>query len=151
MKFRRFLAWLLIGSCIAVVVLFVAALILASISLQNDPWLESDIRIWQAAHDDLAALPDFEFVSIQDDGSFLLHNVGVPDQSATLPAAIADMLNERDLLGLRKFDDDVFFITSRAVDDEWGYVISSDSAVRMDNLWHLERVDGNVYRFSTTK
>lgn len=33
MKFRRFLAWLLVGSCIAVVVLFVAALILASISL----------------------------------------------------------------------------------------------------------------------
>ena len=53
MKIRRFLAYLLVSSCIAVVVLFVAALILASISLQNDPWLESDIRIWQAAHDDL--------------------------------------------------------------------------------------------------
>ena len=97
MKFRRFLAWLLISGCIAVVFLFVAALILASISLQNDPWLASDIRIWQAAHDDLVALPDFEFVSIQDDGSFLLHNVGVPDQSATLPAAIAANDSEMDI------------------------------------------------------
>lgn len=151
MKFQRFLAYLLIGSCIAVVVLFVAALILADISLRNDPWLEADIRIWQAAYDDLAALPDFEYVSVQDDGSFLLHNYGKPDQAVTLPTSIADMLHERNLLGLRKSGDDVFFVTSRAVDDEFGYVISVDSRVDMNGLWHLNRVDGCVYEFSTMK
>ena len=151
MKFLRFLAYLLVGGCIFVVVLFVAALILASISLQNDPWLEADIRIWQATYDELAALPDFEYVSDQDDGGFLLHSYGEPDQAAVLPAAIADMLHERDLLGLRKSGDDVFFITSGAVDDEFGYVISGDSCVDMDGLWHLDRVDGCVYEFSTMK
>ena len=55
------------------------------------------------------------------------------------------------LLGLRKAGDDVFFVTGGAVDDEWGYVITGDSAVGMNGLWQLERVDGHVYRFSTRK
>ena len=151
MKIRRFMAYLLIGGCVTVVVLFVAMRVLAGIALRNDPRLEADIRIWQAAYDDLAALPDFAYVSARDDGSFLLHNVGEPDQSAVLPESIADMLHDRDLLGLRKVGNDVFFITSGAVDDEWGYVISGDSAVCMDGLWHLDRVDGHMYRFSTKK
>ena len=151
MKIRRFMAYLLVGGCVTVVVLFVAMWVLAGIALRSDPWLEADIRIWQAAYDELAALPDFEYVSDQDDGSFLLHSYGEPDQAAVLPAAIADMLHERDLLGLRKSDDDVFFITSGSVDDEFGYVISSDSCVTMDGLWHLDRVDGCVYEFSTMK
>lgn len=151
MKIRRFMAYLLIGGCVAVVVLFVAMWVLAGITLRNDPWLEADIRIWQAAYDDLAALPDFAYVSARDDDHFLLHNVGEPDQSAVLPEPIADMLHDRDLLGLRKVGDDVFFITSGAVDDEWGYVISGDSAVCMDGLWCLNRVDGHVYSFSTMK
>lgn len=151
MKIRRLLAYLLVGGCFAVVALFVAALILASISLRNDPWLEADRRIWQAAYDDLISLPDFEYVSDQGDGSFLLCSYDEPAQSATLPEAIADMLQDRDLLNLRKQGDDVFFITGGAVDDEWGYVISGDSAVCMDGLWHLDRVDGHMYRFSTKK
>lgn len=151
MKFRRFLAYLLVGGCVTVVVLFVAVWVLAGIALRNDPWLEADIRIWQEAYDDLAALPDFAYVSARDDGNFLLHSPGMPDQSAVLPEAIADMLHDRDLLGLRKSGDDVFFITSGAVDDAWGYVISGDSAVCMDGLWHLDRVAGTVYRFSTMK
>lgn len=151
MRFRRFLAYLLIGGCVAVVVLFVAAFVLASISLRSDPWLEADIRTWQSAYDDLAALPDFEYVSAQEDGSFLLHDDDKPAQSATLPEAIADMLNGRDLLGLRKRGDDVFFITGRAVDDEFGYVITGDNCVRMEGLWHLDRVGGNIYKFSTMK
>lgn len=151
MKIRRFLAYILIGGCVAVVVLFVVVWVMAGMAIQENPWLEADIRIWQAAYDNLATLPDFAYVSAQDDGSFLLHNYGEPDRSATLPEAIADMLHERDLLGLRKSGDDVFFITSGAVDDEWGYVISRDSAVDMDGLWHLDRVDGNVYRFYTKK
>lgn len=151
MKIRRFMAYLLIGGCVTVVVLFVAMRVLAGIALRNDPRLEADIRIWQEAYDGLAALPDFAYVSARDDGSFLLHNVGEPDQSAVLPESIADMLHDRDLLGLRKVGNDVFFITSGAVDDEWGYVISGDSAVCMDGLWHLDRVDGHMYRFSTKK
>ena len=151
MKIRRFLAYLLLGGFVAVAVLFAALWVLAGIALQDDPWLKSDIRTWQSAYDDLAALPDFEYVSAQGDGSFLLHSPDMPDQSAVLPEAIADMLHDRDLLGLRKNGDDVFFITSRAVDDEWGYVITVDSAVCMDGLWHLERIAGNVYRFSTSK
>ncbi len=151
MKFRRFLAYLLIGGCMAVAALFVAAFVLASISLRNDPWLEADIRTWQSAYDDLAALPDFEYVSAQEDGSFLLHDDDKPAQSATLPEAIADMLHDRDLLGLRKRGDDVFFITGGAVDDEFGYVITDDACVSMNGLWHLDRVDGSVFRFSTMK
>jgi hypothetical protein len=151
MKFRRFLAYLLVGGCVTIVVIFVAVWVLAGITLRNDPWLEADIRIWQEAYDGLAALPDFAYVSARDDGSFLLHNVGEADQSAVLPEAIADMLHDRDLLGLRKAGDDVFFVTGGAVDDEWGYVITGDSAVGMDGLWQLERVDGHVYRFSTMK
>lgn len=151
MKFRRFLAWLLISGWMAVAVLFVAAFILASISLRSDPWLEADIRTWRSAYDDLAALPDFEYVSAQEDGSFLLHDPGKPAQSAALPEAIADMLHDRDLLGLRKRRDDVFFITGGAVDDEFGYVITRDDCVRMEGLWHLDRVNSNVYKFSTMK
>lgn len=151
MKFRRFLAYLLIGGCIAVAVLYILIWLLLCIFTQDDPWLEADIRTWQAAYEDLAALPDFEYVSAQDDGSFLLHNDGEPAQSAALPESIADMLHDRDLLGLRKCGDDVFFITGGAVDDEFGYVITGDSAVCMDGLWRLERVDGCVYKFSTMK
>ena len=151
MKIRRFMAYLLIGGCVTVVVLFVAMRVLAGIALRNDPRLEADIRIWQAAYDDLAALPDFAYVSARDDGSFLLCSYDEPAQSATLPESIADMLQDRDLLNLRKQGDDVFFITGGAVDDEWGYVISGDSAVCMNGLWHLDRVDGHMYRFSTKK
>lgn len=151
MKIRRFLAYLLLGGFVTTAVLFILVWILLCISVQEDPWLKADIRIWQSAYDDLAALPDFEYVSAQDDGSYLLHSPDMPEQSAQLPQAIADMLHDRDLLGLRKSGDDVFFITSGAVDDEWGYVITGDSAVCMDGLWHLERVDGHVYRFSTSK
>ena len=133
----------------AIAVLFVAAFILASISLRSDPWLEADIRTWQSAYDDLAALPDFEYVSAQGDGSFLLHSYGEPDQSAALPSSIADMLHDRDLLGLRKNGDDVFFITGGAVDDCWGYVVSADDAVCMEGLHVLRREGGRVGYFST--
>lgn len=49
MKFCRFLAYLLIGGCIAVVVLFVIVWILACMAIQDNPWPEADIRTWQAA------------------------------------------------------------------------------------------------------
>lgn len=151
MKFRRFLAYLLIGGCMAVAVLHILIWVLLCISTQDDPWLEADIRTWQSAYDDLAALPDFEYVSAQEDGNFLLHAYGRPAQSAALPEAIADMLHDRDLLGLHKRGDDVFFITGSAVDDEFGYVITGDDCVRMEGLWHLDRVGGNIYEFSTMK
>ena len=147
MKARKFLAYLLIGGCIAVVVGFV----LLCASVREDPWLEADIRTWQSAYPALAELPDFDWMSEKPDGSFLLHKYGKPDQSTMLPEDIADMLHERDLLGLRKSGDDVFFITDGAVDDEWGYVITGDDAVCMEGLWQLERVGGSVYRFSTMK
>ena len=147
MKARKFLAYLLVTGCFAVVTLFV----LLCASVRDDPWLEADIRIWQSAYPALAELPDFDRLSAQPDGSFLLHKYGEPDQSAVLPEAIAEMLRERDVLHLRKSGDDVFFTTGGAVDDEWGYVITGDDAVFMDGLWHLERVGGNVYAFSTRK
>ena len=59
------------------------------------------------------------------------------------------MLQGRDWLGLRKTGDDVFFITGGAVDDETGYVITGDSEVCMEGLHHIERVGGNIFRFST--
>lgn len=151
MKVRRFLAYLLLGGCIALVVLFVIVWGLACMSIQDDPWLEADIRTWQSAYPALAELPDFDWVSAQPDGSFLLHRYGEPDQSAVLPEEIAEMLRQRDVLHLRKSGDDVFFTTGGAADDEWGYVITGDEAVSMDGLWHLDRVAGKVYRFSTMK
>lgn len=147
MKARKFLAYLLVTGCFAVVTLFV----LLCMSVRDDPWLEADIRTWQSAYPALAELPDFDRLSAQPDGSFLLHKYGEPDQSAVLPEDIAEMLRERDVLHLRKSGDDVFFTTGGAVDDEWGYVITGDDAVSMDGLWHLERVGGNVYAFSTRK
>lgn len=151
MKFRKTLAYLLIGGCIAVAVLYLLVYVLACMAVHDDPWLEADIRTWQSAYPALAALPDFDWVSAQPDGSFLLHKYGEPDQSAVLPEDIAEMLRERDVLHLRKSGDDVFFTTGGAADDEWGYVITGDDAVSMDGLWHLERVGGNVYEFSTMK
>jgi len=151
MKAQRVLAYLLIGGCFAVVVVFVALYVLLCASVREDPWLEADIRTWQSAYPALAELPDFDWLSAQPDGSFLLHKYGEPDQSALLPGDIADMLRERDLLGLRKSGDDVFFITSGAVDDERGYVITGDEAVCMEGLWQLDRVGGSVYQFSTMK
>lgn len=147
MKARKFLAYLLIAGCIAVVALFV----LLCMSVRDDPWLEADIRTWQSAYSSLAELPDFDWVSAQPDGGFLLHKYGEADQVAILPEAIAAMLRERDVLGMRKSGDDVFFITGGAVDDAWGYVITEDAAVCMEGLWHVDRISGSVYRFSTRK
>lgn len=147
MKARKFLAYLLVTGCFAVVTLFV----LLCASVRDDPWLEADIRTWQAAYPALAELPDFDRLSAQPDGSFLLHQYGKPDQSALLPEDIANMLRQRDLLGLRKSGDDVFLTTGGAVDDEWGYVLTTDDEVSMESLWHLERVGGSVYKFSTMK
>lgn len=144
---RKTLAYLLLAGCIAVVVLYM----LLCMSVRNDPWLEADIRTWQSAYPALAELPDFDWLSAQPDGSFLLHKYGEPDQSAVLPEAIAEMLRERDVLHLRKSGDDVFFTTGGAVDDEWGYVISADDSVCMEGLWQLDKVGGSVYKFSTMK
>lgn len=151
MKAQRVLAYLLIGGCFPVVVVFVALYVLLCASVREDPWLEADIRTWQDAYPALAELPDFDWVSAQPDGSFLLHKYGAADQAAVLPEDIAEMLRQRDLLGLRKSGDDVFFTTGGAVDDEWGYVITGDEAVCMAGLWQLDRVGGSVYRFSTMK
>ena len=150
-KVKILLARLFIGGCVAAALLIASLWIYAGIALQENPWLEADIRIWRSAYNELAALPDFAYVSPRDDGSFFLSSPDMPDQSAVLPETIADMLHDRDLLGLRKAGDDVFFVTGGAVDDEWGYVITGDSAVGMNGLWQLERVDGHVYSFSTMK
>lgn len=147
MKARKFLAYLLVAGCFAVVTLFV----LLCMSVRDDPWLEADIRTWQSAYPALAELPDFDRLSAQPDGSFLLHKYGEPDQSAVLPEDIAEMLRERDVLHLRKSGDDVFFTTGGAVDDEWGYVITGDDSVCMEGLWQLDKVGGSVYKFSTMK
>lgn len=147
MKARKFLAYLLVAGCFAVVTLFV----LFCADVREDPWLEADIRTWQSAYPALAELPDFDRLSAQPDGSFLLHKYGEPDQSAVLPEAIAEMLRERDVLHLRKSGDDVFFTTGGAVDDEWGYVITGDDSVCMEGLWQLDKVGGSVYKFSTMK
>lgn len=147
MKARKFLAYLLVTGCFAVVTLFV----LLCASVRDDPWLEADIRTWQSAYPALAELPDFDWLSAQPDGSFLLHKYGEPDQSAMLPEDIAEMLRERDVLHLRKSGDDVFFTTGGAVDDEWGYVITGDDSVCMEGLWQLDKVGGSVYKFSTMK
>ena len=141
---RKMLAYGLIVGCFVMVGLLCA-------SVREDPWLEADIRIWQSAYPALAELPDFDWLSIQPDSTFLLHKYGEADQSAALPEAIADMLRERDVLGMRKSGDDVFFITGGAVDDAWGYVITEDAAVCMEGLWHVDRISGSVYRFSTRK
>ena len=109
------------------------------------------IQEFREAYPDLTSLPDFEYITRQADGSFLLQTPGEPAQSAFLPQSIADMLAGRELLGLRKCGDDLFFITSGAADDALGYVISGDAQVDMDGLWQLDRVDGQVYRFSTWK
>ena len=141
---RKMLAYGLIVGCFVMVGLLCA-------SVREDPWLEADIRTWQSAYPFLAELPDFDWLSIQPDSTFLLHKYGEADQSAALPEAIADMLRERDVLGMRKSGDDVFFITGGAVDDAWGYVITEDAAVCMEELWHVDRISGSVYRFSTRK
>ena len=141
---RKMLAYGLIVGCFVMVGLLCA-------SVREDPWLEADIRTWQDAYPVLAELPDFDWLSIQPDSTFLLHKYGEVDQSAVLPEAIADMLRERDVLGMRKSGDDVFFITGGAVDDAWGYVITEDAAVCMEGLWHVDRISGSVYRFSTRK
>lgn len=148
---RKILAYALIGMCIAVAVLYLLVYVMGCMAIHDDPRLEADIRIWQSAYPALAELPDFDRLSAQPDGSFLLHKYGEPDRSAVLPEAIAEMLRERDVLHMRKSGDDVFFTTGGAVDDEWGYVITGDEAVSLDGLWHLERVGGNVYAFSTRK
>ena len=144
---RKMLAYSLIVSCFVMVGLFV----LLCASVREDPWLEADIRTWQSAYPFLAELPDFDWLSIQPDSTFLLHKYGEADQSAALPEAIAAMLRERDVLGMRKSGDDVFFIIGGAVDDAWGYVITGDAAVCMEGLWHVDRISGSVYRFSTRK
>ena len=141
---RKMLAYGLIVGCFVMVGLLCA-------SVREDPWLEADIRTWQDAYPVLAELPDFDWLSIQPDSTFLLHKYGETDQSAVLPEAIAAMLLERDALGMRKSGDDVFFITGGAVDDAWGYVITEDAAVCMEGLWHVDRISGSVYRFSTRK
>lgn len=148
---RKILAYGMLGGCFVVVLLYLLVYVMGCMAIRDDPWLEADIRIWQSAYPALCELPDFDWVSAQPDGSFLLHQYGATDQPAVLSEDIAGMLQKRDLLGLRKSGDDVFFITGGAVDDEWGYVISGDDSVCVEGLWHLDRIGGNVYAFSTRK
>ena len=130
--------------------LIMIALLFVSITLHNHQ-TEALLCTLQATYPVLSSLPDFDWLSDQPDGSFLLHKYGEPDQSAALPEDIADMLRARTLLGLRKTGDDVFFITGGAADDEWGYVITTDEAVCMEGLWHLDRIDSHAYRFTTMR
>ena len=148
---RKILAVLLIGWSVLCVLFVVVMYVLGCMAVHDDPWLQADIRTWQAAYPELAALPDFDWVSDEPDGSYTLHRYGEPDRSAALPEEIAHMLRGRDLLGLRKTGDDVFFITGGAVDDEVGYVITGDTDVCMEGLATLERVGNGIFRFSTRK
>ena len=106
------------------------------------------IQVFRSAYPALVLLPDFEYVAETGQG-FRLCSPGKPDQVTHLPADIAALLRARQLLNLRKRGDDVYFITCGAVDDESGYVITADTSINMDGLWHLDRIDGSIYRFST--
>ena len=136
-------------------VVLVIALCLAFVALifqENHQQKESIRRnTFLAAYSDLSNLPDFTYVTHQTDNIFLLQTPDAPAQSAILPQSIASMLAKRQLLSLRKVGDDVFFITGGAVDDEFGYVISSDDQIYIDGLWHIDRVESGLYRFSTMK
>ena len=134
---------------IAVTLIILALLFVATAIHDNQP--EAHFRTYQAAYPALAALPDFDWLSDQPDGSFLLRRYGEPDRPAVLPEDIADMLRARDVLGLRKTGDDVFFIIGGAADDEWGYVITANADVYIEGLWQLDRVGSGVYEFSTMK
>ena len=57
---------------------------------------------------------------------------------------------ESSIQSIRKEDSRVFFITSRVIDDEDGYVIFNDSsAINLDSLNQLERRGYNIYKYST--
>lgn len=54
------------------------------------------------------------------------------------------------LLGIRKENDKIYYITDGAVDDEGGIVfINSDSNDLLDGIKSLKRVGGNSYQYST--
>lgn len=54
------------------------------------------------------------------------------------------------LLGIRKENDKIYYITDGAVDDEDGIVfINSDSNDLLDGIKSLKRVGGNSYQYST--
>lgn len=142
-KKARWIACILIAD----VLIFLAA----TISIIRNERQEDLILTCQTAYPALATLPDFDWLSEQPDGSFLLHEYGEPDQSAMLPEDIVELLRARKLLGLRKIGDDIFFITNGAADDEWGYVITADADVYIEGLWQLDRVGSGVYEFSTMK
>ena len=143
MKHRRLL---LFGAAMLVAVL--VYLFIAVIGRQQTT--QARLQFFLADYPALAELPDFTYVTAKEDG-FLLCTPGMTSTVAQLPGNIAAMLRNRDLLNLRKTGDDVFFITSGAADDEWGYVITQDDAVSMEGLWHLDRVGSNIFSFSTMK
>ena len=143
MKHRRLL---LVGAAMLVAVL--VCLVIAVIGRQQT--IQARLQVFQADYPALAELPDFTYITATED-CFLLCTPDTSSIAAQLPANITSMLRSRDLLGLRKTGDDVFFITGGAADDEWGYVITQDDAVSMDGLWHLDRVDRNIFSFSTMK
>ena len=143
MKQYRFLT---LGAAILVAVL----VFLFSVATGRQQADTARLLTFQTAYPELAELPDFAYITVTED-SFLLCTPDTTSTVAQLPPAIAAMLHDRDLLNLRKTGDDVFFITSGAADDEWGYVITQDDAVSMDSLWHLDRVDSNIFYFSTMK
>lgn len=156
MPIRRFLARLLAGSCFAAVLAFTVLMMVLAAS--GDPWTEAELHLFREAYPALSALPDFEWVDVRQDGSFILYTTAGEAFPATLPQEISALLRDRrwfldpdGLLSLRKIGDDVFFITGGDVDDRFGYVISMDDAVSMAGLAVLERVDGSMFHFSTRK
>ena len=81
------------------------------------------------------------FITLFDSEREIIKEIALPNYDKSI-----------DIIYIRKENSVIYFITSRAVDDEEGYMfINGDENKIFDGLWSVERVTGNGYAYSTAK
>ena len=93
-------------------------------------------------------IKDLEFHSAKTkDGKIILYN----DKYETISEIpFEDYDKSIKFIGAHKDDDIVYFVTSGAVDDEWGIMFVNDSSdSMMDGVGSATKINGNSYEYDT--
>ena len=77
-------------------------------------------------------------ISLYDKNNIIVETMGFDFYDRSIP-----------LVTIRKEFGNLYFVTARSVDDEYGVVFMNDSANNLDGIMSLERVGGNAFLYST--
>lgn len=93
-------------------------------------------------------IKDLEFHSAKaKDGEIILYN---SKYEPICEISFAEFDESQEFIYARKSDSIVYFITSGAVDDEWGIMFVNDGSDSMlDGVGSVTRIGGNSYEYDT--